>query len=182
MRILFVRIGCTNSSQCNSSLFTFVVNGFCTAFHGIKGDEISAQRFGPGSDTQSAQFAFQSLQYQLKFRTHDICMFSHLLFNTVQVLEVTYMTKLVDLIMADDLNGHRFLHPVKICLGGCQTADTCTCKADLGSRSKFQNHILFTVCLAHTKDLRQSVLFVLIKMMYAICIIPVYSEILCCRT
>ena len=111
-------------------------------------------------------------------------MFLHMLFDTVQVLEETYMTQLVDLIMADDLYGHRFLYPVQIVLGCGDTADTCSCKTDLGGGSKFKNHVLFSVCLAHGKHLRQMILllFLIIQMMYTVGIVPVNTEIFCCRT
>ena len=103
MWIFAVWIGCSGRGHNNSGFLAFCYDIFCTAFHGVKGDEVATLWFGPLTDAKTAKFSFQDLFYCFKFWTDDIGMFSHMLYHSVNILEETYMTQLVYFVMADGL-------------------------------------------------------------------------------
>ena len=110
-------------------------------------------------------------------------MFAHVCMNTVQVLEESYVTKLVQFVMSDRLNSHIFAEIIQVCFGCCYCCDTGTREADLGCGSKFVNNVRISCFRTLVKDLKKEVLVVIIKMMvmYAVRIVPVDTEIRCCR-
>ena len=110
-------------------------------------------------------------------------MFFHMCMNTFKILEEFYMTKLIQFIMSDRLYGNVFADIIQVCLRCCQSCDTRTREADLGCRCKFINHVRISGFCAFIQNFKKEILvfFVIIKMMYTISIIPVNTEIRCCR-
>ena len=110
-------------------------------------------------------------------------MFFHMCMNTFKILEEFYMTKLIQFIMSDRLYGNVFADIIQVCLRCCQSCDTRTREADLGCRCKFINHVRISGFFAFIQNFKKEILvfFVIIKMMYTVSIIPVNTEIRCCR-
>ena len=110
-------------------------------------------------------------------------MFAHVCMNTVQVLEESYVTKLVQFVMSDRLNSHIFAEIIQVCFGCCYCCDTGTRETDLGCGSKFVNNVRVACFCTFFQDLKKEILFLffIIKMMYAVSIVPVDTEIRCCR-
>ena len=108
-------------------------------------------------------------------------MFSHVGVKSVKILEKSYVTELVQFIMTDGLNLHIFAEIIQVCLGSCNGSDSRSWEAYLGSGCKFINKIRVTSFCTLTKNFNQEILIIIIEMMNAVCIIPVNTEIRCCR-
>ena len=101
-------------------------------------------------------------------------MFAHMCMNTIQILEESYMTKLIQFIMSDGLYSHVFAEVIQVRLGCSNCCDTGTREAYLGGRSKFINNVRISCFRTLIKNLKKEILllFVIIKMMYTVSIIP----------
>ena len=71
----------------------------------VKGDEVAPLRGGPGADPQAAQLALQGVDHDLKFGAEDVRVQPHMLHKAVDVPEEPHMAQLVDLVVADGLDG-----------------------------------------------------------------------------
>ena len=101
--------------------------------------------------------------------------------HAVDILEETHMTQLVQLVMADGLNRHLLFDEVDISLGSADGCHTGTREAYLGCGTELEDHIRVSFLLAGHEDLNQVILLVLIEVMDAISVVPVDTEVLCCR-
>ena len=135
----------------------------------------------PLTDSKSGKFFVKGIQYQLEFRAEDICVFSHVGVKSVKILEESYVAELVQLIMADGLNLHISAEIIQVCLGSCYSCDTGAREAYLGSGCEFINKIRVASLRTLTKNLNQEILIIIIEMMDAVGIIPVNTEVRCCR-
>ena len=181
MGILSVRIGCTGSGHYHTGLLACRNDALRAAIHGIKGDKISALRSGPFADAQSSQLFIQDLDYRFKLGTKDICMLSHMLHHAVNVLKETYMAQLIYLVVSDGLDLQLLFDIFQVILRSSQGCNTGTGEADLGCRSKLIYQIRISCALALCQNLNQMVLIMVIQMVYTVGVIPVNTEVLCCR-
>ena len=103
--------------------------------------------------------------------------------NAIQILEESYMTKLIQFIMSDSLDSHIFTEIIQISLGCSYCCDTGTREADLGCRSKLINNIRISCFCTLFENFKKEILLLLIviEMMYTVSIIPVDTEIRCSR-
>ena len=108
-------------------------------------------------------------------------MLSHVCMKTLKILEESYVTKLIQLVMSDCLNLHIVAEIIQICLGSCNSCDTGAWEAYLGSGCEFVNKIRISGFHTLTENLNKEILIVVIKMVDAVCIIPVNTEIRCSR-
>ena len=108
-------------------------------------------------------------------------MLHHVDLDSVQILEISHMTQLIQLIMADSLNGHLLLDILQVIIRSRNCRHTGTRKADLGSGAEFINHIRISCLFTLGKDFKDIILIVFIEMVYIVSIIPVNTEILCRR-
>src|SRR5699024_10683233 len=76
--ILSVGIGGSGPCHHQAGLLCLCHNGFGTALHGVKGNEISSLGVSPASDLQTAQFALQHLLHLFKLGTQDVSMLTHM--------------------------------------------------------------------------------------------------------
>ena len=136
MRINAIREGSSRLCHLHPCLCCLSYNIFCTAFHGVKGDEISALWCGPCSDTCSADLFLQGVFHCLKFRTKDFRVFSHVLMHTFNILEETHVSQLVDLIMTDSLDSHVLSEVSQVSRRGRNRCDSGAREADLRSGNK----------------------------------------------
>ena len=72
------------------------------------------------------------------------------------------MTKLIQFVMSDRLNGHHLPDLFQVIIRCCDCCDTGTRETDLGSGTKFINHIRMSFLFTFHQDLDQIVLFVFI--------------------
>ena len=112
--ILLIGVGCTGTCQYHTCLLTLLNDLLCTALQCIKGNEIATLRFCPGTYAKTIQFTLKYMEHRLKFRTHDCCMLHHMCFHSLCVFKISYMTQLIDLVITDRLNRHKFFNEVKI--------------------------------------------------------------------
>lgn len=104
MRVLSIWIGGAGAGHDETCFFTSANDGLRTSVQRIEGNEVSALRTGPGTDSKAAQFSLQNLDYGFELRSHDVCMLSHVLHHAVDISEETHVTQLVYLVMADGLD------------------------------------------------------------------------------
>ena len=104
-------------------------------------------------------------------------MFSHMFMNACKILKESYMTELIQLVMADSLDLHIFAEIVQVCFGRSHCSDTGAREADLGSGSKFIYHIRIAGLRALVQDLEKEILILVIKMMNTVSVVPVNTEV-----
>ena len=108
-------------------------------------------------------------------------MFLHMLMQSVDIFEETNVTKLVQFVVSDGLYSHVFAEVIQVRLGCSNCCDTGTREAYLGGRSKFINNVRISCFRTLIKDLKKEILIVIIKMMDAVSVIPVNTEVRCSR-
>ena len=97
--------------------------------------------------------------------------------NACKILKESYMTELIQLVMADGLDLHIFAEIVQVCFGRSHCRDTGTRETDLGSGSKFIYHIRIASLSALVQYLEKEILILVIKMMNTVSVVPVNTEI-----
>ena len=137
-------------------------------------------RFRPLTDSKSVKFFIQCCKNKLEFRTENICVFSHMLMQSVDIFEEANVTELVQLVVSDSLYSHIFAEVIQVRFGCSNCCDTGTREAYLGGRSKFINNIRIACFRTLIKDLKKEILIVIIEMMNAVSVIPVNTEVRCC--
>ena len=104
-----------------------------------------------------------------------------MLMQSVDILEETNVTELVQLVVSDGLYSHVFAEVIQVRLGCSNCCDTGTREAYLGGRSKFINNVRISCFRTLIKDLKKEILIVIIEMVDAVSVIPVNTEVRCCR-
>ena len=84
-------------------------------------------------------------------------MFCHLSLDSIKVLEEAHMTELVDLIMADKLYVHLFLHIFDIRLGCSDRGDSGSRECDLRCGTDLIYHIRISGLRALRKDIKDMI-------------------------
>jgi len=83
--------------------------------------------------------------------------------------------------MSDCLDLHVAAEIFQVCFGSCNCCNTGTREADFWCWCKFIYKIRISCFCTCFKDFYKEVLIVIIEMMNAVCVIPVDTEIRCCR-
>ena len=91
------------------------------------------------------------------------------------------MTELVDLIVADELVCHLLLDILDIGLGGSDGRNSGAREGNLRGGTELIYHIRVSSLFTLGKDLQNVARMIRIQVMYAVCVIPVNTEILCSR-
>ena len=105
-------------------------------------------------------------------------MLLHVVHHSVNVLEETHVTKLVQLIVSDRLDAHLLADVLQVCRGRRDRRHAGTWEAYLGGGAEFKYHIRVALFFTFHQDLDQVILLVVIQMVDAVCVIPVNTEIL----
>ena len=80
-------------------------------------------------------------------------MLLHMLADTVDILKITHMAQLVDLVITDSLDRHGLTHIIQICLRGCNRCNTGSRKCHLGGRAELKYHIRMSCLLTFGENL-----------------------------
>ena len=108
-------------------------------------------------------------------------MLAHMLDHAMDILEETYMTKLIYLIIADGLVLHLVTDIIEVVRARRECCETRTREGDLRGRGKLIDHIRITRTLTLGEDLDEVILILIIEVMYTVGVIPVDTEVTCSR-
>ena len=178
MRVLSIRVGCSGAGHHNSGILCQRNDSLRTAFHGIEGNEVASLGLQPGTDLKTAELLFQNLFHRFKLRPHDRGMLLHMLPDSIQIFEIPDVTKLIQLIMTDGLNGHLLFDILQIVIGSRNCRNAGTGEADLRCGAEFIYQIRISGFFTLMQNFQDIILIIIIQMMYIIGIVPVNAEIL----
>ena len=85
----------TCTGHYKSCFFCLSYDCLSASVHGIEGNEISSTRCDPGTNLQSAKLCFQSIKYSVELRTHDVCVFLHMLNHAVDISKESCVAQLI---------------------------------------------------------------------------------------
>ena len=178
MRVLSIRVGRSGAGHHHSGILCQRNNPLRTSFHGIEGNEVASLGLQPGTDLQSAELLFQNLFHRFKLRTHNRGMLLHMLPDSFQIFEIPDVTELIQLIMADGLNGHLLFDILQIIIRSGNSRNAGTRKADLRCGAEFIYQIRISGFFTFMQNFQDIILIIVVQVMYIIGIVPVDAEIL----
>ena len=109
-----VREGSSGTCELDTCFLAMIYNRLCTAIHSIKADKISSVRLSPFSYSKTIKLFGKNLFNHFKLWSDDIRMLTHMLYHTMNILEETYMTELVNLIVSDSLMLHLISYIIQV--------------------------------------------------------------------
>ena len=131
MGILLVGIGGTRAGQNHAGLLAEGNYALCAAVKGVEAYEIAAVGTGVFADAEGLYLLVKSVQHCLELGRDDRSVLFHLSHKAVIGAEELSVTQLVDLVIADSLNGHQRFDVLHVLYRGSHYSHAAAGKGDL---------------------------------------------------